>query len=129
MGHSGRSQAHLYAGESPAQHQVVEVPQMADAKELALLFSQALAKREIEALEDCRAQPIRVVTFRHAHRGERVGMLALVERVELQAPSPHGAAGRLGVADGARQDPPQPLPPPPPKRPPPPPRYIPCPGG
>ena len=48
MGHALRDEPHLHAAKRAGQHQMVDVPQIADADDLAFQVSQASAERHVE---------------------------------------------------------------------------------
>src|SRR5215831_4515254 len=54
----GAVQSHLDSRQRAAQHQIVEVPEMADAKHLGPNFAEAGAERHVEGFEDDFAQAI-----------------------------------------------------------------------
>src|SRR5262245_48364069 len=51
-GNPGELQAHFHAAQRAGEREVVEVAEMADAKDLALHLAQPGAERHVEALED-----------------------------------------------------------------------------
>src|SRR5207247_11389115 len=82
---AGKRQAHFHAGQRAHQGEVVEVAEMPDAEHLAAELAQSGAERHVEGLENDLAHVVRVVAGGYQHRRERSGILARVERWDLQA--------------------------------------------
>jgi len=68
MRHSRQRQAHLDAGERPAERQIVEEAEMADAEHLAGELAKTGAERHIEVIEHCRPEGVGVVPIGHDDR-------------------------------------------------------------
>src|SRR5579863_2011418 len=65
----GERKTHLHAAQCSGQHEIVEIAQMANAKNFSVHLSQAVAERHVELLEDQFAQFVGVVPRRQQHRG------------------------------------------------------------
>src|SRR2546421_9263279 len=61
----GAVQPHLDPAQGAAQHQIVEMAEMADTEDLALHFAEPGAERHVEAVENDLAHPVGVIPIRH----------------------------------------------------------------
>ena len=103
--YAGAVQPHLDPAQRAAQHQVVEMAEMADAEDLALQPAEAGAERHVEAVEDDLAQPVGIVPVGHHDRGQRIRILARIGAQHLEAPAGDRAPRRLGVPGVAARRP------------------------
>src|SRR5512146_1848917 len=69
--HAGQSESHLDAAQGSAEHEIVEVAEMADAEHLVRDFAEPAAERQVEMIEHDLAQLHLAVALRHQHGGER----------------------------------------------------------
>ena len=84
---AGKLEPHLHAAQRPGQHQVVERAEVTDAEHAALQLAEPGAERHVETLEDRRAERVGVEAVGDDDRGQRVRILARIEREELEAPA------------------------------------------
>src|SRR5260370_40263969 len=107
---SGTVQSHLDPCQGAAQHQIVEMPEVADAEHLAAQFAETGAERHVKALENDLPYPVGVEPVRNDDRGQRVRMLARIGAQDFETPAGDSPPCRLGVAGVAGGTPPEPPP-------------------
>src|SRR4029077_892099 len=94
---AGAVEAHLDPAQRAAQHQIVEMAEMADAEDPALHLAEPGAERHVETVEDDVAHPVGVKAVGHQDRGQRTRIFPRVRAQYLEPPAGDGAPGRLGM--------------------------------
>ena len=107
--HSRRRQTKLDAAQRADQHQLVEVADVANAKDTALEPAEPRPERHVVAVEHDRAEPIGVVSVRHDHRRDDGTELVVALAQNLQAPGANRRARGSGKAQMAVENPRQPF--------------------
>src|ERR1700730_14665571 len=77
--HSGQLQRHFDGGDGTENHRLVQISEMADAKNAAAQSVKPAAKRDIELVEAELTHLVRVVAVRQLHGGDRIGLSPRVD--------------------------------------------------
>src|SRR5260370_20704417 len=101
MRYARKAQAHFDSAQSPGEHDVVEAPQMADAKSFAREFTQTSAQRHIEIIQNNFTQAVRIVTLRREYAGHRIRIFHRLFANDLEPPGAYRSACGFAVPDVA----------------------------
>src|SRR5438874_5581742 len=97
MRYAGYFETHLDSRQRAGEHQIIKVPEVADAEHLARKPSQARAERHIKLLQNERAESRFIESLGHENRSHRIAVFARIERADLETPRAYCAARRFRV--------------------------------
>src|SRR6516165_6955141 len=106
--HAGQLQRHFHRRYGAEDHRLVQIAEMADTENPSAQPVEPAAERDVELVEAYLTCLVGVVAFGQLYRGNRIGLGAGVDSVDLRsvvlAPRAHRTPCRLGQAIVPRED-------------------------